>query len=258
MSSSAHVVRVKRLYRQGLKCLQNWAVHRDLFISKGFEMRAEFEAHRHVSNPSIVEKLVSDGEAKLVTYAHPAPYTRAPAPAHRTQAPHPLREPPRAHAFLSCLSSDHARRHQVPATPKQRPGMEPGGAQPLIAAPRHLPVLGPPARPEAGRVAPRRPFPWPAFPCGPPSCPHADPRPPPRAASCAPFRATSSERAASVAYLLFGRLRGAASPHPSPPDVGYVCYLWSAKMGQHQCLRFYTGDAEVSRVYPHSLESRVV
>ena len=84
MSSSAHVVRVKRLYRQGLKCLQNWAVHRDLFISKGLEMRAEFEAHRHVSNPSMVEKLVSDGEAKLVTYAHPAPYTRAPAPAHRT------------------------------------------------------------------------------------------------------------------------------------------------------------------------------
>ena len=134
--------------------------------------------------------------------------------------------------------------------------MEPGGAQPLIAAPRHLPVLGPPARPDAPRVAPRRPFPWPAFPCGPPSCPHADPRPPPRAASCAPFRATSSERAASVAY--FGRLRGAASPHPLPPDVGYVCYLWPAKMGQHQCLRFYTGDAAVSRVYPHSLESRVV
>ena len=168
------------------------------------------------------------------------------------------RRAPHSLAFLPCLSSDHARRHQVPATPKQRPGMEPGGAQPLIAAPRHLPVLGPPARPDAPRVAPRRPFPWPAFPCGPPSCPHADPRPPPRAASCAPFRATSSERAASVAYLLFGRLRGAASPHPLPPDVGYVCYLWSAKMGQHQCLRFYTGDAEVSRVYPHSLESRVV
>ena len=221
MSSSAHVVRVKRLYRQGLKCLQNWAVHRDLFISKGFEMRAEFEAHRHVSNPSIVEKLVSDGEAKLVTYAHPAPYTRAPAPAHRTQAPHPLREPPRAPLarLLSCLSSDHARRHQVPATPKQRPGMEPGGAQPLIAAPRHLPVLCPPARPEAPRVAPRRPFPWPAFPCGPPSCPHADPRPPPRAASCAPFRATSSELAASVAYLC----GCGARLHPTRyPHVGYA------------------------------------
>ena len=121
MSSSAHVVRVKRLYRQGLKCLQNWAVHRDLFIIKGLEMRAEFEAHRLVSNPSIVEKLVSDGEAKLVTYEHPAPYTRAPAPAPRTQAPRPLREPPRAPLarLLSCLSSDHARRHQVPAVPGQ-------------------------------------------------------------------------------------------------------------------------------------------
>ena len=258
MSSSAHVVRVKRLYRQGLKCLQNWAVHRDLFISKGFEMRAEFEAHRHVSNPSIVEKLVSDGEAKLVTYAHPAPYTRAPAPAHRTQAPHPLREPPRAPLarLLSCLSSDHARRHQVPATPKQRPGMEPGGVQPLIAAPRHLPVLGPPARPDAPRVAPRRPFPWPAFPCGPPSCPHADPRPPPRAPSCAPFRATSSELAASVAYLC----GCGARLHPTRyPHVGYAAISGPQKKAQlHQCLRFYTGDAEVSRVYPHSLESRVV
>ena len=41
MSSSAHVIRVKKLYRQGLKCLHNWTVHRDLYISKGFELRFE-------------------------------------------------------------------------------------------------------------------------------------------------------------------------------------------------------------------------
>ena len=80
--SSAHVIRVKKLYRHGLKCLHNWTVHRDLYISKGFELRAEFDAQKLVTNPSVVEKLVSDGEAKLVTYAHPSPYTRALPPAH--------------------------------------------------------------------------------------------------------------------------------------------------------------------------------
>ena len=78
---STHAVRVKRLYRQGLKCLQNWCVHRDLYITKGFELRAEFDAQKLVTNPIVVEKLVSDGEAKLINMEHPSPYTRALPPA---------------------------------------------------------------------------------------------------------------------------------------------------------------------------------
>ena len=42
--SSAHVLRVKKLYRHSLKNLLNWCVHRDLWIKKGFDLRAEFEA----------------------------------------------------------------------------------------------------------------------------------------------------------------------------------------------------------------------
>lgn len=71
---STHVVRVQRLYRQSLKLMLNWAVHRELWISEGKDMRAQFEANRHQDNPRVIEKLVSMGEAKLKDFAHPAPY----------------------------------------------------------------------------------------------------------------------------------------------------------------------------------------
>ena len=79
-AAGSHTIRVKKLYRQGLKCLQNWCVHRDLFIEKGFALRAEFDANKGEANPKIIEKLVSDGEAKLADFEHPAPYTREPLP----------------------------------------------------------------------------------------------------------------------------------------------------------------------------------
>lgn len=74
---SAHSLRVMRLYRHSLKNLENWAVHRDLFIERGFQMRAEFDANKFVKDPRLIEKLVSEGEAKLAEMAHPDPYTRA-------------------------------------------------------------------------------------------------------------------------------------------------------------------------------------
>ena len=86
-AADSHTIRVKKLYRQGLKCLQNWCVHRDLFIEKGFAMRAEFDANKGEANPKIIEKLVSDGEAKLADFEHPAPYTREPLPAHDPTSP---------------------------------------------------------------------------------------------------------------------------------------------------------------------------
>uniref|UniRef100_A0A6S9VBV5 NADH dehydrogenase [ubiquinone] 1 beta subcomplex subunit 9 n=1 Tax=Emiliania huxleyi TaxID=2903 RepID=A0A6S9VBV5_EMIHU len=73
--SSAHVLRVKKLYRHSLKNLLNWCVHRDLWIKKGFDLRAEFEANRHVQDAKQVEKLVAAGEAKLKAMMHPDPYT---------------------------------------------------------------------------------------------------------------------------------------------------------------------------------------
>ena len=75
MSSPVHVLRVQRLYRSSLKCLANWTVHRDLWIKKGFELRAEFDTNKSVTNSHQIEKLLSDGEAKLAENAHPDPYT---------------------------------------------------------------------------------------------------------------------------------------------------------------------------------------
>ena len=83
MSSPVHVLRVQRLYRSSLKCLANWTVHRDLWIKKGFELRAEFDANKSVTNTHMIEKLLGDGETKLADHAHPDPYTgAATAPSH--------------------------------------------------------------------------------------------------------------------------------------------------------------------------------
>ena len=71
---TAHVQRVTRLYRRSLKNLLNWVVWRDLWIEKGFELRAEFDAQKNVTDPRLIEKLVSDAEAKLAEYQHPDPY----------------------------------------------------------------------------------------------------------------------------------------------------------------------------------------
>ena len=72
---TAHTQRVQRLYRASLKNLLNWCVHRDLWIKKGFELRAEFDANKSVKDARLIEKLVSDGEAKLQEFQHPDPYT---------------------------------------------------------------------------------------------------------------------------------------------------------------------------------------
>ena len=72
---TAHTQRVTRLYRAGLKNLLNWCVHRDLWISEAFKLQAEFRANKSIKDPRLIEKLVSDGEAKLAEYAHPDPYT---------------------------------------------------------------------------------------------------------------------------------------------------------------------------------------
>lgn len=77
MSLSPHAARVTRLYRASLKNLMNWCVHRDLFIEQGNLLRAEFNANMHVKDPRLIEKIVSDGEAKLLEYQHPDPYTCA-------------------------------------------------------------------------------------------------------------------------------------------------------------------------------------
>jgi len=75
LGRTAHTLRVMRLYRSGLKNLQNWTVHRDLFISEGFKLRARFDVNKFVTSPALIEKLLAEGEAENKEYQHPAPYT---------------------------------------------------------------------------------------------------------------------------------------------------------------------------------------
>lgn len=144
---SVHSMRVMKLYRHSLKNLQNWAVHRDLFIERGFAMRAEFDANKFVKDPRLVEKIVSDGEAKLAEFRHPDPYTRespdalpraaaAPArflpPSALSRSPCTSPITPRSHwssrapCHPPARSAAHARRLQVPAASDERPGPGPG------------------------------------------------------------------------------------------------------------------------------------
>lgn len=80
LGATAHSLRVTRLYRHGLKNLMNWCVWRDLWIEKGFELRAEFDANKAVTDPRKVEALLQAGEARLKEYTHPDPYTSACSP----------------------------------------------------------------------------------------------------------------------------------------------------------------------------------
>ena len=97
-----HSLRVMRLYRSGLKNLQNWTVHRDLFIDQAYILRARFDANKHVTTSAQIEKILLAGEAELIEYTHPAPYkSKFPCPptcmssSYRTLHPHgPSPQPP--------------------------------------------------------------------------------------------------------------------------------------------------------------------
>jgi len=52
----------------------NWTVHRDLFIQESLLLRARFDSNKDLKNPTLIEKVVLDGEAELKEYTHPAPY----------------------------------------------------------------------------------------------------------------------------------------------------------------------------------------
>jgi len=89
MTYPAHSLRVMKLYRHSLKNLMNWAVHRELFIERGFELRAQFDANKGITDAKIIERTVSAGEAKLAEFTHPDPYTLPHMPGGSKYMRHP-------------------------------------------------------------------------------------------------------------------------------------------------------------------------
>lgn len=131
--SSAHVVRVQRLYRASLKNMLYWAIHRRLWIKKANDIRAEFEANRHLDNARQIEKILTAGEARLAEYKHPDPYKRAgAAPARPFPArpcPSILFQPTARRSRFSARSADGLWREQVHALCQQRRRLRQGCAR---------------------------------------------------------------------------------------------------------------------------------
>ncbi|EDQ87599.1 uncharacterized protein MONBRDRAFT_27131 [Monosiga brevicollis MX1] len=72
--SSAHQLRVLKLYRHSLKNLLSWTVDRGMYRQKAMELRARFEATRFEKNIVKATQLVEAGEAELDEIKHPNPY----------------------------------------------------------------------------------------------------------------------------------------------------------------------------------------
>ena len=56
MATSAHALRVCRLYRSGLKNLMNWTVHRELWIEEGFKLRPLSDHLRRAKSPCLEKR----------------------------------------------------------------------------------------------------------------------------------------------------------------------------------------------------------
>ena len=122
--SVAHVMRVKKLYRHGLKLLMNWTVHRDLWIEKGNELRAQFEANRSVQGQMNIERLVRAGEQKLKEHAHPDPYKRECPPLTLGASPAPPRHRVSWHSPPDASSCHHGAPALAGKSPRTRaPGV---------------------------------------------------------------------------------------------------------------------------------------
>uniref|UniRef100_A0A6U4KWM9 NADH dehydrogenase [ubiquinone] 1 beta subcomplex subunit 9 n=1 Tax=Phaeomonas parva TaxID=124430 RepID=A0A6U4KWM9_9STRA len=73
-----HNQRVMRLYRQGLKCLNSWAIEREIWNDKAADLRARFDKLAHLEPTSKAAiKALEAGEEELFTWDHPDRYIPA-------------------------------------------------------------------------------------------------------------------------------------------------------------------------------------
>ncbi|KAL1664329.1 hypothetical protein GGF50DRAFT_88770 [Schizophyllum commune] len=71
--SSAHRYYVKSLYKRMLKDALDWTIQRDIWRMKAMQIRAEFDANRHVTEPRQLSALLAKAEARLKAGQHPDP-----------------------------------------------------------------------------------------------------------------------------------------------------------------------------------------
>ncbi|ORZ02288.1 hypothetical protein BCR43DRAFT_481309 [Syncephalastrum racemosum] len=71
---NAHRRHVQSLYKRSLKLSLDWYIQRDLWRQKALDIRAQFEANKHVTNPKELQALVAQAEKTLQEWEHPDPY----------------------------------------------------------------------------------------------------------------------------------------------------------------------------------------
>lgn len=72
--------RVASLYKRALKLSRDWAVQRDTWRIEVMHIRKRFEENRHVTNPRLLENLLSKAQEELTEFKHPDPYIVPTAP----------------------------------------------------------------------------------------------------------------------------------------------------------------------------------
>lgn len=75
ISTPAHQIYVKRLYRRSLKLAQDWYWRREEYREKALIIRNYFEAGRNITNLKEVEEALGHTEHLLAVYRHPQPFT---------------------------------------------------------------------------------------------------------------------------------------------------------------------------------------
>lgn len=72
--TEANTKRVSSLFRQALRTAFDHSLKFDLYRAQTINIRSQFEANKHVSNPEELEGLIKATEAKLKEWKHPDPY----------------------------------------------------------------------------------------------------------------------------------------------------------------------------------------
>ncbi|OZJ04732.1 hypothetical protein BZG36_01821 [Bifiguratus adelaidae] len=62
------------LYKRSLKTSLDWYIRRDLWRQKALDIRAQFEANKHITSPKELEQIFAQTEKELDKWAHPDPY----------------------------------------------------------------------------------------------------------------------------------------------------------------------------------------
>ncbi|KAI9145075.1 hypothetical protein BKA69DRAFT_1122012 [Paraphysoderma sedebokerense] len=69
-----HTTYIKSLYKRCLRSSLDWSVRRNIWRQEAMKIRYQFEENRNVTNPMLLEEIISETEKKLADFAHPEPY----------------------------------------------------------------------------------------------------------------------------------------------------------------------------------------